>query len=265
VEILFLGVATLYSFFIVVKGTLDVLDAAVLFGIFAVYVYIAARLPPLEMERLEGTGGVANAIWKLPKWRRSILVVSLVSVGAAVTLLGAGPFVSSLIQLGGALGVNEYLLIQWLAPFLTEFPETVTVLYWSAKSSRAPLAMGNLISSKLNQWTLLVGTIPVVYNVALARFQSVVLTQLQVSEIFLTASQSIYGVVCLLDLRLSSREAAPLLGLFLLQFFVPPLRVEVSAAYLLLSALELYLVRGRIEIFREVRSIVREYLLKRHA
>ncbi len=265
IEILFLGVSTLYSFFIIAKGTLDVLDAAVLFGIFAVYVFIAAKLPPLEMERLEEVGGVALAVWKLPRGRRSILIVSLVSAGAAVTFLGAGPFVSSLIQIGGALGINEYLLIQWLAPFFTEFPETITVLYWSAKSSRGPLAMGNLISSKLNQWTLLVGTIPVAYNVALARFQSVMLTQLQVNEILLTASQSIYGVVCLLDLRLSSREALLLLALFLLQFFVPPLRLEVSIAYLLLSVLELSQMRGRIEIFREVKGIVREYLLKRHA
>ena len=262
-EVLFLGISTLYSFLIVAKGTLDVLDAAALIFVFASYVYLAARIPPLEKERLEEMGGVALAVGRMRRSRRYGVTLSLVALGGLVTILGAQPFVGGLIEIGGALGVSQYLLIQWLAPFLTEFPETVTVLYWAARSNRGSLAMGNLISSKLNQWTLLVGTIPIVYNVALARFQSIALTQLQASELFLTASQSIYGVVCLLDLQLSSREAISLVALFLLQFFIPPLRLEVSAAYLFLAAVELLLTRGRIVIFRQVGEILREYVHKR--
>ncbi|TLX95396.1 MAG: hypothetical protein E6K96_07275 [Thaumarchaeota archaeon] len=262
-EVLFLGISTLYSFLIVAKGTLDVLDAAALIFVFASYVYLAARIPPLEKERLEEMGGVALAVGRMRRSRRYGVTLSLVALGGLVTILGAQPFVGGLIEIGGALGVSQYLLIQWLAPFLTEFPETVTVLYWAARSNRGSLAMGNLISSKLNQWTLLVGTIPIVYNVALARFQSIALTQLQASELFLTASQSIYGVVCLLDLQLSSREALSLIALFLLQFFIPPLRLEVSAAYLFLAAVELLLTRGRIVIFRQVGEILREYVHKR--
>jgi len=262
-EVLFLGISTLYSFLIVVKGTLDILDAAALISVFASYVYIAARIPPLAKERLEEMSGVALAVGRMRLSRRYGVIISFVAVGGLVTILGAQPFVGGLIEIGGALGISQYLLIQWLAPFLTEFPETVTVLYWAGRSNRGSLAMGNLISSKLNQWTLLVGTIPIVYNVALARFQSIALTHLQLSELVLTASQSIYGVVCLLDLQLSSREAISLLALFLVQFFIPPLRLEVSAVYLLLAAVELLLTRGRIVIFRQVGEILREYVHKR--
>ena len=262
-EVLFLGISTLYSFLIIAKGTLDILDAAALILVFASYVYIAARIPPLEKERLEEMSGVALAVGRMRLSRRYGVILSLVAVGGLVTILGAQPFVGGLIEIGGALGISQYLLIQWLAPFLTEFPETVTVLYWAGRSNRGSLAMGNLISSKLNQWTLLVGTIPIVYNVALARLQSIALTQLQISELFLTASQSIYGVVCLLDLQLSSREALTLLALFLVQFFIPPLRLEVSAVYLILAAVELFLTRGRIVIFRQVGQILREYVHKR--
>lgn len=262
-EVLFLGISTLYSFLIVVKGTLDILDAAALILVFASYVYIAARIPPLAKERLEEMSGVALAVGRMRPSRRYGVIISFVAVGGLVTILGAQPFVGGLIEIGGALGISQYLLIQWLAPFLTEFPETVTVLYWAGRSNRGSLAMGNLISSKLNQWTLLVGTIPIVYNVALARFQSIALTQLQLSELVLTASQSIYGVVCLLDLQLSSREAISLLALFLVQFFIPPIRLEVSAVYLLLAAVELLLTRGRIVIFRQVGEILREYVHKR--
>src|SRR5438876_3624943 len=263
IEVLFLGISTLYSFAIVAKGTLDVLDAAALIFVFASYVYLAARIPPHEKERLEEIGGVALAVGRMRRSRRYGVTLSLVALGGLVTILGAQPFVGGLIEIGGALGVSQYLLIQWLAPFLTEFPETVTVLYWAARSNRGCLAMGNLISSKLNQWTLLVGTIPIVYDAALARFQSIALTQLQISELFLTAWQSTYGVVCLLDLQLSAREALSLLALFLVQFFIPPLRLEVSAVYLLLGAVELFLTRGRIVIFRQVGQIFREYVHKR--
>ncbi len=259
-EILFLGISTLYSFFIIVKGTLDVIDAAVLIGMFVAYLYLAAHIPPLEKERVEEMEGPALAIGRMRGVRKFMVILSFIGVGTFMTFFGAQPFVSSLLQIGAALRVDQYLLIQWVAPFLTELPETVTVFYWAAKSSHGPMAIGNLVSSKLNQWTVLVGTIPLLYNLALARFQSIVLTQLQSSELLLTATQSIFGVICLLDLHLSLREALLILGLFLLQFFVPPVRIEVSAAYIALSAVELLLMRNRMVIFQEVRGIISEYV-----
>ncbi|MBI3022255.1 MAG: hypothetical protein HYY68_00845, partial [Thaumarchaeota archaeon] len=149
------------------------------------------------------------------------------------------------------------LLIQWLAPFLTEFPEGITVAYWATKTRLAPLAIANLVSSKVNQWTLLFGTIPVAYTLALASFQPIMLTSLQVDEILITAAQSLYGAICLFDLKFDIRNGSVLLGLFLVQFFIPPLRVEVTVAYLLLSAYELYKTRNKIELFSNMSMIIR--------
>jgi len=259
-EILFLGVSTLYSFVIIAKGTLDLLDAGVLFGIFGLYLYVATRIPPIEKRRMEEMEGVALAVGRTQGWRKYLMVLSFLAMGAFMTSFGAQPFVGSLLEIGASLRVDQYLLIQWVAPFLTEFPETITAFYWAAKSSHAPIAIGNLVSSKLNQWTLLVGTIPVVYNVALNAFRSIILTQLQLHELLLTASQSLYGVVCLLDLRLSMRESVLLLGMFLLQFFLPPVRLEVSVAYILLAVLELLGTYKNAVIFHEAREFLLEYL-----
>jgi cation:H+ antiporter len=59
VEIFFLGMATMYSFVVVVKGTLGVEDAAVLLGIFAAYLYMAKRMPPHGQERIDELGGAS--------------------------------------------------------------------------------------------------------------------------------------------------------------------------------------------------------------
>src|SRR5207245_8227409 len=86
-DVLFLGISTLYSFLIVAKGTLGILDAAVLILIFASYVYIGARIPPLEKERLEEMGGVALAVGRMRRGRRYGVVLSLVGIGGLVTIL----------------------------------------------------------------------------------------------------------------------------------------------------------------------------------
>lgn len=58
------------------------------------------------------------------------------------------------------------------------------------------------VSSKLNQWTLLVGTLPLVYSVASGHVAALRLDSRQVEEIFLTAAQSLYEIAVLCDLRL---------------------------------------------------------------
>ena len=60
---------------------------------------------------------------------------------------------------GEALGIDEFLLVQWLAPLASEAPELLVAgLYaWRLNTNAA---LGTLVSSKVNQWTLLVGTLP---------------------------------------------------------------------------------------------------------
>ena len=72
------------------------------------------------------------------------------------------PAIEALVDLGQQLGVSEFLLIQWLAPLASESPEVLVagLLAWRG---RAAVGMGALISSKVNQWTLLIGTLPLAF------------------------------------------------------------------------------------------------------
>ncbi len=256
-SVFFLTVSTVYAFIIVIKATLTIIDAVVLVAIYAAYVYVARKSSPVDKKELEKGEGTSRAISHLPRRKRYLVIAAFLALGGFIILVGSHPFVDSVLELGGRFNINEYFLIQWLAPFLTEFPEGITVAYWATRARLAPLAIANLVSSKLNQWTLLLGTIPVAYTLALASFQPIQLTSLQVSEILITAAQSLYGAICLFDLKFDIREGSVLLGLFLVQFFIPPIRLEVTVAYLLLSAYELYKTRNKIDLFSNMIMIIR--------
>lgn len=260
IEVFFLGMATLYSFVIVARGTLGVGDAAVLLAIFAGYLFLAKKMPPRGEERMGELEGPALAVASMRGARKAVAAVFFVAVGGIVIAFGSEPFVNSFLEVASSLNLNQYLLIQWLTPILTELPEAVTVFYWAARSGRGALALANLISSKLNQWTVLVSTIPIVYAMALGGFQGIALTQLQTEELLLTASQSLFGFVCLIDLRLSWREASLLLALFTIQLVLPPVRIEVSALYIALAVVKLFLNRGRMVVLGRVSSLFREHV-----
>jgi cation:H+ antiporter len=257
VSVFFLAISTAYSFIIIIKGTLTVIDAMILVLIYASYVYVARKLPPVSREELERVEGPVRAISNLSIWRRYFAIALLLVLGGFIIFTGSQPFVESILEIGRRFKIDEYLLIQWLAPFLTEFPEGVTAVYWATKSRLAPVAIANLVSSKVNQWTLLIGTIPVVYSVALASFQPIHLTNVQIEEILITAAQSLYGVTCMLDLKFDIKEGGLLLALFFVQFFVPPLRIEVTVAYFLLSAFEVIRIRKNVIVFSSMKEIIR--------
>jgi cation:H+ antiporter len=63
----------------------------------------------------------------------------------------------------------------------------------------------NLISSKVNQWTLLVAMIPLAYSVSLGHWQAIPLDLHHRPEIFLSLMMTLYGGVTLLKLRLTRR------------------------------------------------------------
>jgi cation:H+ antiporter len=93
---------------------------------------------------------------------------------------------------------------------------------------QAGLALGSLLSAKLNQWTLLVGMIPGVFALSRGSLaHPIPMGAFQMHEILLTAAQSLLGVVLLAGLHLSIGGALLLFGLFFGQFVLP---VVVQAA-----------------------------------
>lgn len=223
-DILFLGLATLYALLIPLKGSLTLFDGVVFLGIYVAYMCIIARRP-CEEEEPEGP---AATLAKLSRPARMRAVAGLFLFAALVILFNAEPFSESLVASGKILGINEFLLVQWLAPIASEAPEFIVALMFAFRGN-AGLALGSLLSSKLNQWILLVGMIPGVYAVSSGGTTPINLDPHQFQEIFLTAGQSIFAVALLLDLRLGLREAAALLVFFLAQLFSPFYDVQLEA------------------------------------
>jgi cation:H+ antiporter len=107
------------------------------------------------------------------------------------------------------------------------------------------------VSSKVNQWTLLVGTIPLVFNIATYANGEPVPTALpldaiQRDDLLLTAAQSAFAVAVLLGLHLSVVEAMLLTILFLIQFFIPETHRVITIVYVLLSAFFIFYNRAQI-------------------
>jgi cation:H+ antiporter len=109
--------------------------------------------------------------------------------------------------------------------------------------------LSTLVSSKVNQWTLLVGTLPLVFAVASGTATGLPVGPAQREELLLTAAQSLFAVAVLVNLEISVREAAALSGLFHVQFALAALvpgateLVALAVTYLVLAAV--LLLRAR--------------------
>jgi cation:H+ antiporter len=174
-------------------------------------------------------------------------------LGGGVLLLAVThPFVDSLMSLSLSVGISEYVFIQWVAPFLSEFPEFLSAFRWARTVHHAPMALMNVASSNINQWTVLAGMIPVVYSFSLGRLASVPFDGMHRQEILLTVLQSLLGMMLLVNMRFSWWEAAAVFVLWFVQFVVPSLRADIVYAYLvllLLGAGELLVGRRRLNAF----------------
>ena len=156
----------------------------------------------------------------------------------------AAPFAESLVHLGEQAGVSTFLLVQWLAPLASEAPELVVagLFAWRLNTSAG---FGTLLSSKVNQWTLLVGSLPIVFAISAGHLTGLPLDSLQREELFLTAAQSVFAIAVLANRRVSVREAWMLFGLFIGQFVLGGVlpgglrefeRIAVGVTYLVLAA-----------------------------
>ena len=122
-------------------------------------------------------------------------------------------------------------------------------MYWARQPKKAAMALMNMVSANINQWTMLAAMIPVVYSMSLGEFTHVPFDHEQRKEILLTLSQSLLGMLLLSNMSFHVLEAC---GIFLLwgaQFVRPDLHVPVTIAYFAWSAYELVmtlLVRRRV-------------------
>lgn len=216
-EVGILAIATIYSFIIPLRGGITLFDAAFLVALFAAYVYLASQG---ELEEESSIVGPAEMIANLPvRQRRMVLLGMFLYAGGAI-LLAAEPFADGLIRTGARFGIDEFLLVQWVAPLASEFPEFLVagLLAWRL---RADAALGALVSSTVNQWTLLIGCLPLAFAISSHSLNPLPTDARQASEVLLTSSLGLMAVTLLINLRISLIEAGVLGLLFVGQFATP--------------------------------------------
>lgn len=229
-EILALLLATLYAFVIPLKGTLSWIDFLVFLAIFAFYIRRAAGSVHEEPE----IDGPMETFARWPSGRRRLVTVLFFAFSGVCILLSAKPFAESLLEAGRALGIEQFLLVQWLAPLASEAPEFILAILFALKA-RADAGLRTLLSSKVNQWTLLVGMVPIVYNLSARHGGAMPLDARQSEEILLTASQSFFALAVVSNLRFSVVEALLLLALFVSQLFISTTEARTIFAFLYIT------------------------------
>jgi len=222
VEVVGLLVPLIYAFFIWWKASLNVWDAAVLILIYVAYLWILSHMPPQEHENIEELDRVPRAVVKSSPKVRNIAIVGLFAAGGGLIYYAAEPFLGSLLALSAMLGVPSFVFVQWVAPFVSEFPEKVSAFYWARTIRKAPMALMNMVSSNINQWTLLAAMLPIVYSISRGSLSSIPFDEQQELEILMTIGQSLVGMIFLVNMKMVWWEASVLFSLWAIQFAFSP-------------------------------------------
>jgi cation:H+ antiporter len=231
--VIFLFIAIGYFFLVFGKRSLTIYDAVALTVIYTMYLVLAARLPVHEEEEEEELPWIGKKIVRLPKSGQIVATTAIFVFGGVALYFSAHPFISTLEKWSVSLGISTFLFVQWVAPFLSEFPEKVTAFNWARQRSKAPMAVMNMVNSNVNQWTMLAAMIPVVYSISRGVITPVVLDDFHSSELALTIAQSLLGGLLLLDLEFSVFDAAGIFLLWIVQFVEASLRDPITVVYVL--------------------------------
>ncbi len=227
----YLLIASVLMLIVPLTSQMHLVVGILLIAIYCIYLWRVSGSSREEPE-LEGTAAHVGA---LPTWARRTFILLMLTISATVIFVSAHPFGDSLIEGGHALKIDEYILVQWLAPIASEAPEFALAFIFAAKGKQAA-ALAILISSKLNQWTLLAGSMPIAYMIGGGENAALPVVGRSAEEMWLTSAMTLLGVALLLKLRWGFIASIITLGLFLLSV-VPDenFRIYLGVAHLVVA------------------------------
>lgn len=233
VEVFGLLLPILYFVFIWWKGSLALWDAFPLTFFYVAYLWVLWKIPPREEEEgaLEDLDYVPRTVLALEPRMRNAAIWALFLAGGIILFFSAHPFLNSMLAIANTMGVSTFVFVQWVAPFLSEFPEKLSAFNWARKVTAAPVALMNMVSSNINQWSILSAMIPVLFVISAGEIKPLPFDEFQRHEIILTILQSFLGFLLLLNLKLVFYEALVLFVFWAVQFFVPSIREEMIIVY----------------------------------
>lgn len=231
VEVLATVPPVLYFLWIWYKRSIGPLDAVILVAMYAAYLAVLWRFPAHGEESLADAPRVARWAYTRPGRWRVVAIAALFVGGGLLIYLTAQPFLDSMLAVATSVGISQFVFVQWVAPFVSEFPEKVSAFHWASRVSTAPTALMNLLSSNVNQWTVLAAMIPIVFSASRGMPASLRFDGVQRLEILLTVMQSLVAVLVLVRMRFDWWNASLLFGLWLAQFLEAHWRDEITWVY----------------------------------
>ncbi len=231
ITVLSLLPALAYFVVIYLKGTLTLLDGVILTAIYSAYLWLLSKMPPQDAEEIADMPRVPRYLMSLKAPRGVIGMVLMLIAGALILWFVAHPFLDSMLAVAMTFGISQFVFVQWVAPFLSEFPEKLSAFNWARRVKKAPMALTNFVSSSINQWTILVATVPFIYSYGVGHPAAIVFDEHQRVEILLTIVQSYLGFLFLASMDFGFFEALGLFALWFIQFFVPGIREEITLVY----------------------------------
>jgi len=239
VEVIGLFTALLYITVIAIKGSLNAYDGIVLIVIYAVYLAILSKMPAEGAESLEDMEKIPRAIVTAPRLIRIAAITGLFAAGGALIYLSAEPFAGGMVALALAAGISPFVAVQWISPLVSEAPEMISTFYWARTVEHAPVALMNMVSSNINQWTLLPAMLPILLSISAGALTPIVFDPQQQLEFVMTLGQALVGMTFLLNMELAWWEASVLLVLFAVPFFHAAWAKPVTILYFVWAAIEL--------------------------
>lgn len=264
VEVLALLPPLIYFTVIFLKGTFNVIDSLVLILLYSSYLYSLNKVPPKAAEGIDELEPIPRSILRRRPFFRNSLIMGLFLVGGLILLFVAMPFLHSMLALAVTLGISEFVFVQWVAPFLSEFPEKVSAFYWARQVKKASIALMNMVSSNINEWTMLAAMIPIVFSISAGGVSTIHFDEFQLTEILLTIVQSLLAFMLLLNMKFSWYEALGLFLLWAIQFARPHLREEIIFVYLAWIVICLILILfgwRKPQAIKDFMHILRSYIL----
>jgi len=257
VEVLGLAAPLLYVGVIAWKGSLTIYDGAVLILLYTAYLLILSRLPPEDPETIEDLEAIPRKIVTAPRMARIAIIGGLFLFGGILIYLAAEPFLASLMALAVAVGIPAFVFIQWAAPVVSEFPEMASTFYWARSVDRAPMALMNMVSSNINQWTLLTAMLPIVLSLSMKSATPIVFDAEQRVELLLTLGQAVVGMTFLVSMRLTWYEATIMFVFFWIPFVHSSWAKPVAVLYFVWAAVEVARMLAGRRKFLAVRLFAR--------
>tara|TARA_Y100001970_G_scaffold12816_1_gene14605 strand:- start:2227 stop:3411 length:1185 start_codon:yes stop_codon:yes gene_type:complete len=182
-ELLIIGVGLSCMVLTSILNFQPLLVSALLICVYLFYLYISSKKESEEAEFV----GISEYITNFRKPIRISINVSLIAFSAISIFIVSHPFVESLIHVGEKFGIDEYYLIQWLAPLASESPE-ILIAGLFAYRNKSIESIAIILSSQANQMSLLIGSMGWIFAFATNKFVSFPVNDTQSIEFLLTAA-----------------------------------------------------------------------------